>query len=57
MSPNIDTNDFNVKVKNAQQVPERWQPGEGLPSVSAAVRWRIRRIGEELLQKFGEPLR
>ena len=29
MSPSIDTNDFNTKVKNAHEVPEGWQPSEG----------------------------
>ncbi len=29
MSPGIDTNDFNVKVKNAHEVPEGRQPGQG----------------------------
>ena len=33
MSPGIDVNDFNVKVRNAQQLPGRWQPGQGCCSL------------------------
>lgn len=29
MSPSIDVNDFNVKLRNAPEVPGRGQPGEG----------------------------
>jgi len=31
MSPSIDTNDFNTKVK-CPEVPERWQPGQSYRS-------------------------
>lgn len=53
MSPNIDTNDFNVKVRNAQKFLK------GGNRVKVTVRFRGREmahtsIGEELLIKFGE---
>ncbi len=53
MSPGIDTNDFNVKLKNAQKFLKEGN------RVKATVRFRGREmahtnIGEQLLQKFGE---
>lgn len=53
MSPGIDVNDFNVKLKNAQKFLK-----EG-DRVKVTVRFRGREmahtsIGEELLKKFGE---
>lgn len=53
MSPNIDTNDFNVKMKNAQKFLEDGN------RVKVTVRFRGREmahtaIGEELLKRFGE---
>lgn len=53
MSPGIDTNDFNVKVRNAQKFL-----GDG-DRVKVTVRFRGREmahtnIGEELLVKFGQ---
>ncbi len=53
MSPGIDTNDFNVKLKNAQKFLKDGN------RVKATVRFRGREmahtnIGEQLLQKFGE---
>ena len=52
MSPSIDTNDFNVKVKNAQQFLK-----DGA-RVKVTVRFRGREmahtsLGEDLLKKFG----
>ncbi len=53
MSPSIDTNDFNVKLKNAQKF---LKDGD---RVKVTVRFRGREmahtnIGEELLKQFGE---
>ena len=53
MSPGIDVNDFNVKLKNAQKFLKEGN------RVKATVRFRGREmahtnIGEQLLQKFGE---
>ena len=53
MSPNIDTNDFNVKVKNAQKFLTDGN------RVKVSVRFRGREmahtnLGEQLLQQFGE---
>ena len=53
MSPGIDVNDFNVKLKNARNFLK-----EG-DRVKVTVRFRGREmahtsIGEELLKKFGE---
>ena len=53
MSPNIDTADFNVKLKNAQKF---LMDGD---RVKVTVRFRGREmahtsIGEELLKRFGE---
>ena len=53
MSPNIDTNDFNVKLKNAQKFLKEGN------RVKVTVRFRGREmahtsIGEELLRQFGE---
>ena len=53
MSPNIDTNDFNVKLKNAQKFLKEGN------RVKVTVRFRGREmantsIGQELLVKFGE---
>lgn len=53
MSPGIDVNDFNVKLRNAQKFL-----GEG-DRVKVTVRFRGREmahtnIGEQLLKKFGE---
>jgi translation initiation factor IF-3 len=53
MSPSIDTNDFNVKMKNAQKF---LKDGD---RVKVTVRFRGREmahtnIGEELLKQFGE---
>ena len=53
MSPNIDTNDFNVKLKNAQKFLKEGN------RVKVTVRFRGREmahtsIGEVLLTKFGE---
>lgn len=53
MSPNIDTNDFNVKVKNAQKFLKEGN------RVKVTVRFRGREmahtsIGEVLLKQFGE---
>ena len=52
MSPGIDTNDFNVKLKNAQKFLKDGN------RVKVTVRFRGREmahtnIGEQLLQKFG----
>ena len=53
MSPNIDTNDFNVKLKNAQKFLKEGN------RVKVTVRFRGREmahtsIGEVLLKQFGE---
>ena len=53
MSPSIDTNDFNVKLKNAQKFLKEGN------RVKVTVRFRGREmahtsIGEDLLKKFGE---
>jgi len=53
MSPNIDTNDFNVKVKNAQKFLKDGN------RVKVSVRFRGREmahtnLGEQLLKQFGE---
>lgn len=53
MSPNIDTNDFNVKVKNAQKFLKEGN------RVKVTVRFRGREmahtsIGEVLLKQFGD---
>ncbi len=53
MSPSIDVNDFNVKLKNAQKFLKEGN------RVKVTVRFRGREmahtsIGEELLKKFGE---
>lgn len=53
MSPNIDTNDFNVKLKNAQKFLKEGN------RVKVTVRFRGREmahtsIGEVLLRQFGE---
>ena len=53
MSPNIDTNDFNVKLKNAQKFLKDGN------RVKVTVRFRGREmahtsIGEVLLKQFGE---
>ena len=53
MSPNIDTNDFNVKLKNAQKFLKEGN------RVKVTVRFRGREmahtsIGETLLKQFGE---
>ncbi len=53
MSPNIDTNDFNVKVKNAQKFLKEGN------RVKVSVRFRGREmahtnLGEQLLKQFGE---
>ena len=53
MSPNIDTNDFNVKLKSAQKFLKEGN------RVKVTVRFRGREmahtsIGQELLVKFGE---
>ena len=53
MSPNIDTNDFNVKLKNAQKFLKEGN------RVKVTVRFRGREmahtsIGEDLLKQFGE---
>ena len=53
MSPNIDTNDFNVKVRSAQKFLKDGN------RVKVTVRFRGREmahtsIGEELLKRFGE---
>ena len=53
MSPGIDTNDFNVKLKNAQKFLKEGN------RVKVTVRFRGREmahtnIGEQLLKKFGE---
>ena len=53
MSPNIDTNDFNVKVKNAQKFLKDGN------RVKVSVRFRGREmahtnLGEQLLNQFGE---
>ena len=53
MSPNIDTNDFNVKLKNAQKLLKEGN------RVKVTVRFRGREmahtsIGEVLLKQFGE---
>ena len=53
MSPNIDTNDFNVKVRSAQKFLKEGN------RVKVTVRFRGREmahtsLGEELLVKFGE---
>ena len=53
MSPNIDTNDFNVKLKNAQKFLKEGN------RVKITVRFRGREmahtsIGETLLKQFGE---
>ncbi len=53
MSPNIDTNDFNVKVKNAQKFLADGN------RVKVSVRFRGREmahtnLGEQLLRQFGE---
>lgn len=39
MSPSIDTNDFNTKVKAGSEIPERRQPASRSASASAAVKW------------------
>ena len=53
MSPNIDSNDFNVKVKNAQKFLKDGN------RVKVTVRFRGREmahtnLGEQLLRQFGE---
>lgn len=53
MSPNIDTNDFNVKIRSAQKFLKDGN------RVKVTVRFRGREmahtsIGEDLLKKFGE---
>ena len=53
MSPNIDTNDFDVKVKNAQKFLKEGN------RVKVSVRFRGREmahtnLGEQLLRQFGE---
>ncbi len=53
MSPNIDSNDFNVKVKNAQKFLKDGN------RVKVTVRFRGREmahtnLGEQLLKQFGE---
>jgi len=53
MSPNIDTNDFNVKLKNAQKFLKEGN------RVKVTVRFRGREmahtsIGEDLLKQFGQ---
>ena len=53
MSPNIDTNDFNVKLKNAQKFLKEGN------RVKVSVRFRGREmahtnLGEQLLRQFGE---
>ena len=56
MSPSIDTNDFNVKVKNAQKFLKDGN------RVKVTVRFRGREmahtsLGEQLLKQFGADLR
>ena len=49
MSPSIDTNDFNTKVKSAVKFLNEATESKS-PYVSAAVKWRIRRSDRSFLR-------
>ena len=56
LSLNIDTHDFETKLKSCGPFPRTTETRSRFPSVSAAERWVIRNWVHDIMKRFAESL-